>query len=93
MEFVEEAAYRDACASGALPGVIFLAADKEGTFEYGKAMGRRSTKPEDAAKAIEPDMVLAMAACTKLMTAITVLQCVERGLFDLDEDITQSFRI
>lgn len=32
MEFVEEAAYRDACASGALPGVIFLAADKEGMY-------------------------------------------------------------
>lgn len=52
-------------------------------------MGFRSTKPENAAKPIEPDTVLAMASCTKLMTAISVLQCVERGLFDLDEDVAR----
>lgn len=52
-------------------------------------MGYRSTKPENAAKAIKPDTVLAMASCTKLMTAIAVLQCIERGLFDLDEDVAR----
>ena len=52
-------------------------------------MGFRSTKPENAAKPMEPDTVLAMASCTKLMTAISVLQCVERGLFDLDEDVAR----
>lgn len=52
-------------------------------------MGRRSTKPEDAVKAVEPDTILAMTSCTKLMTAITVLQCVERGLFELDEDVAR----
>ena len=46
-------------------------------------------KPENAAKATEPNMVLAMASCTKLMTVIAVLQCVERDLFDLDEDVAQ----
>ena len=52
-------------------------------------MGFRSTKPEHAAKPMEPDTVLAMASCTKLMTAISVLQCAERGLFDLDEDVAR----
>ena len=52
-------------------------------------MGFRSTKPENAAKPIEPSTILAMASCTKLMTAISVLQCVERGLFDLDEDVAR----
>jgi CubicO group peptidase (beta-lactamase class C family) len=28
-----------------------------------------------------------IASCTKLMTAISVLQCVERGLLDLDADV------
>lgn len=46
-------------------------------------------KPENAAKPIEPDTVLAMASCTKLMTTILVLQCVERGIFDLDEDVAR----
>lgn len=50
-------------------------------------MGFRSTKPEHAAKPMRPDTILAMASCTKLMTAIAVLQCVERGFFSLDEDV------
>lgn len=33
------------------------------------------------------DSVLAIASCTKLMTAIAALQCVEKGLLDLDADI------
>ncbi|KAF4621519.1 hypothetical protein G7Y89_g14555 [Cudoniella acicularis] len=33
------------------------------------------------------DTVLALASCTKLMTAIAVLQCVERGQLDLDVDV------
>jgi CubicO group peptidase (beta-lactamase class C family) len=36
---------------------------------------------------MELDSVLAIASCTKLMTAIAVLQCVERGLLDLDADV------
>lgn len=38
---------------------------------------------------MRPDTVLAMAACTKLMTAIAVLQSVERGVLDLDEDVAR----
>ena len=33
------------------------------------------------------DTICAIASCTKLMTAIAVLQCVERGLLDLDADV------
>jgi CubicO group peptidase (beta-lactamase class C family) len=29
-----------------------------------------------------------IASCTKLMTAISVLQCVEKGLLSLDDDIS-----
>ncbi len=29
-----------------------------------------------------------IASCTKLMTAISVLQCVERGLLELDTDVS-----
>ena len=37
---------------------------------------------------MEQDTVLALASCTKLMTAICALQCVERGLLFLDHDVT-----
>lgn len=30
-----------------------------------------------------------IASCTKLMTCVAVLQCVERGTLDLDEDVTK----
>lgn len=33
------------------------------------------------------DSVLAMGSCIKLVTAISVLQCVERGQLDLDADV------
>jgi len=29
-----------------------------------------------------------IASCTKLMTAISVMQCVEKGLLDLDADVS-----
>ena len=36
---------------------------------------------------MDKDSVLALASCTKLMTAIYALQCVERGLLILDQDV------
>lgn len=51
-------------------------------------MGVRSLKPGESEKPMELDSVLAIASCTKLMTAIAALQCVERGLFGLDEDVS-----
>ena len=37
---------------------------------------------------MEEDTILALASCTKLMTAISALQCVERGLLVLDQDVS-----
>lgn len=34
------------------------------------------------------DTTLAIASCTKIITTIAVLQCVERGQFGLDEDVS-----
>ena len=98
-----EDSYQSACRSGLLPGVVLLAASKDGEltslyrtqhlylnigdFEYAKTLGVRSLKPGNH-KPIELDTVLALASCTKLMTAISVLQCVERGLLNLDEDVS-----
>lgn len=50
-------------------------------------MGVRSTKPEDCMKPMELTTVLSIASCTKLMTAIAVLQCVEKGKLKLDDDV------
>lgn len=34
------------------------------------------------------DATMWLASCTKLPTTITALQCVEKGLLKLDEDVT-----
>ncbi len=35
------------------------------------------------------DTVLLIASCTKLMTSIAAMQCVERGLVTLDTDVAE----
>ena len=34
------------------------------------------------------DAMMWFASCTKLMTCISVLQCMERGVLTLDDDVT-----
>ena len=51
-------------------------------------MGTRSLR-EGCQEPIDLDTILMLASCTKLMTAIAALQCVERGLINLDKDITR----
>ena len=50
-------------------------------------MGVQSTKPEGCTKPMESTTVLSIASCTKLITAIAVLQCAEKGLLKLDDDV------
>ena len=59
-----------------------------GDFHYEKAFGPFSLKEAPSHKPLEPDAMMWMASCTKLMTAVAVLQCVERGQLKLDEDVT-----
>lgn len=37
---------------------------------------------------IDVDATFIMASCTKLMTSIAALQCVERGQIGLDDDVS-----
>ncbi|XMA07261.1 hypothetical protein WAI453_000052 [Rhynchosporium graminicola] len=56
-----------------------------GTFKYQKAFG-----PKNAAGGkVDLNTTFIMASCTKLMTSIAAMQCVERGLISLDEDISR----
>jgi CubicO group peptidase (beta-lactamase class C family) len=34
------------------------------------------------------DTTMWTASCTKLMTAISMMQCIEKGLLDLDADVS-----
>jgi CubicO group peptidase (beta-lactamase class C family) len=46
-----------------------------------------SAATSDARKPFNGDVLIWIASCTKLMTSVAVMQCVEKGLLDLDQDV------
>ncbi|KAG0645149.1 Lovastatin hydrolase [Hyphodiscus hymeniophilus] len=78
-----EEQFQQACDARDLPGVVLLASDIKGNFTYEKAFGLKN--PIDK---IGVDATFIMASCTKLMTSISALQCVERGQIGLDDDLS-----
>ncbi|KAK4696536.1 hypothetical protein P7C71_g1395, partial [Lecanoromycetidae sp. Uapishka_2] len=79
-----EFSFEKACQDGTIPGAILMAADRAGTFTYAKAFGVRSLRTKEP---LELDSVLFIASCTKLMTSIAAMQCIERGQASLDMDV------
>ena len=71
----------DAAGSRRVPGVVALAADRNGIFYQG-AFGNRSAA--DGA-AMTLDTVFWIASMTKAVTGVAVMQCVERGKLALDQ--------
>ena len=57
-----------------------------GSFHYARAFGLRSLHTNEP---LEMEDIMATASCTKLMTSIAAMQCVERGLVSLDTDIAE----
>jgi len=54
-----------------------------GKLRYAKAFGKKN--PEEP---MDLNATFIFASITKLMTSIAALQCVERGLISLDDDLT-----
>ncbi|KFX90972.1 hypothetical protein V490_06166 [Pseudogymnoascus sp. VKM F-3557] len=75
--------FQQACESGDLPGVVLLASDTTGNFKYEKTFGYQSPGEK-----MDLNATFIMASCTKLMTTIAAMQCVERGLIKLDDDVS-----
>ncbi|GKZ93432.1 hypothetical protein AnigIFM59636_006504 [Aspergillus niger] len=69
-----------------LPRVTLGAINRDGSLHYAKAFGEESIESTDT------DAVHWVASCTKLVTTIAVMQCVERGLLDLDGDVANVLR-
>ncbi|POS69204.1 transesterase [Diaporthe helianthi] len=70
--------YEDAVASALLPGITAISGKKSGI------------KPDLHAgrdEAFTDATICAMASMTKLMTAVSVMKCVEQGTLDLDKDV------
>lgn len=58
---------------------------KAGSLDYAKAFGYRSIAD---ASPMRLDTSMRIMSCTKLITATCALQCVERGLIGLDDDVS-----
>lgn len=71
---------QDAVARGAVPGVVAMACDREGTI-YEGAFGERVL---GGGQPMTADTVCWIASMTKAVTSVAAVQCVERGLIDLD---------
>ena len=57
-----------------------------GSFHYARTFGVRSL---DSQEPLEINDIMCIASCTKLMTSIAAMQCVERGLVALETDVAE----
>lgn len=77
-----------ACKDFDIPGLVMVAGDRDGKFYDERAFGNRSLK-DGKPDPLKVDAVLWLASCSKLITSIAVMQCVEKGLLKLDDDVTE----
>ncbi|KIV85288.1 hypothetical protein PV11_00996 [Exophiala sideris] len=70
-----------------IPGAVVIAADRSGEICYLNCQGTTSIN-EALAQPTSADHTLWIASCTKLMTTIAALQCVDKGLLTLDGDVS-----
>lgn len=75
-----DAVLRNAVEAGEVPGVVALAADREGEI-YRGAFGRRAL---DAPAPMTDDSVFWIASMTKAVTSVMAMQLVEEGKLALD---------
>ncbi|KAI1126876.1 Simvastatin synthase [Nemania abortiva] len=88
MEEVDKA-FREAVADGRIHGAVLLAKDRTGKVDISRSYGVRSLREEDPAKRppMAVDTPMRFASCSKFLTSIMVLQCVEQGLANIDEGL------
>ncbi|THV08209.1 beta-lactamase [Dendrothele bispora CBS 962.96] len=69
-----------------VPGAVLLSGNKDGPVVQ-ETFGFKSLAADS--DPLDLDTYFWVASCTKLVTTVAALQLVERGLVDLDEDITR----
>ncbi len=72
-----------AVGEGALPGVVAVVGDRDGTL-YEGAFGRLSV---DGDAPVQPDTMLALMSMTKAITSVAALQLIEQGSIELEQPV------
>lgn len=80
--------FEAACRNGIIPGAVMAASNADGSFIYEKAFKGQNLR-DSADNNYSPDSVLRLASCTKLVTSVAALQCVNKGLIGLDDDVSE----
>ncbi|KAF2181661.1 beta-lactamase family protein [Zopfia rhizophila CBS 207.26] len=76
-----------ACTDEEIPGCVLHANNRDGSITYAKAFGKRSVRPGGDQSPLQLNTTMWIASCTKLMTCISAMQCVERSLLSLDAPV------
>lgn len=87
MDRLEET-FKAACANGGIPGAVLSCTNKTGSFTYTKYFGVQSLDDNDDTP-MDEETLLTLTSCTKIVTAIAVMQIVEKGLIGLDDEIDE----
>jgi CubicO group peptidase (beta-lactamase class C family) len=82
-------ACNSAIEASKIEGAIIVARHTSGK-RYSKALGKR-TLPDGSTKDLQSSDLCFLASCTKLLTSIAALQCCEKGLLGLDEDLSKKY--
>ena len=82
-----ETVFHAAIEAGKINGAVICATNTKGHFDYNKALGARTLLSGEKVPQKCND-VLFLASATKLITTIATLQCVEKGLLSLTEDLS-----
>jgi CubicO group peptidase (beta-lactamase class C family) len=63
----------------------------ESGFYHPNDQNPKKSLAGDTREKFTADTVCWIASCTKLMTTVSVMQCVERGILNLDDDVGQTW--
>ncbi|KAM0146131.1 hypothetical protein ACHAQE_008178 [Botrytis cinerea] len=77
-----------AISAGKIPGAVTVASNATNSFTHNSSYGPQSLQPTSSTP-LTADAIFWIGSCTKLLTSISALQCVERGQFTLDEDVSR----
>ncbi|OMP86410.1 Esterase estB [Diplodia seriata] len=82
-----EERFTQACDALELPNAVLISSNKSGSFRYEHAFGKRSLRQDGDQNPLDPDAVMWIASCTKAMTSVAAMQCVERGQLSLEAPV------
>ncbi|KAK1981249.1 beta-lactamase/transpeptidase-like protein [Colletotrichum cereale] len=84
-----ESAFKSSVELGQIPGAVVMAKDVTGKINHVRCYGARSVRPDEHGNLppMEADTIMRMGQATTLIGTVMALQCVDRGLVGLDDDV------